>query len=175
MPVRYKSYLRLLLQICEENKFFSTSDDLDYWFDGYELKEGLSDELQIREAISWAFENDKMSDFFLEYWEDTFFHSDLCLSIMQGSISHNNCQLNMHYALYRIATKNKYYYKVECSGYLAEDLWNENGFFGEIEDLNDQKKIINEFKDKCRFISTNFDEFDDEVMEDNDICVSFSR
>ena len=112
MPVRYKSYLRLLLQICEENKFFSTSDDLDYWFDGYELKEGLSDELQIREALSWAFENDKMSDFFLEYWEETFFHSDLCLSIMYGSISHNNSQLDMHYSLYRIATKNKYYYKV---------------------------------------------------------------
>jgi hypothetical protein len=173
MPVRYKSYLKLLLQICEEKKFFSTSDELDYWFDGYELKEGLSDELQIREAITWSFENDKINEFYLENWDETFFNSDLCKSIMHGSICHSNGQLDMFYSLYRIASKNKYYYKIECSGYLAEDLWDERGFFAEIDDFNNQKKIINEFKDKCRFISTNFDEFDDEVMEDNDIFVKF--
>ena len=128
--MEYENYLKKLISLCLENKLIETVDDIDGLIDidGFNFTEGLAEIPQIETAIKWAFENDKLHDFYNEYWEEVFLNSELSKTILQGSIEHDNSMLDMSFTLRRINSKNKYYFKVEKSGYLANDIWDDDYF-----------------------------------------------
>ena len=170
-----EKYLALFIEVCEENNLIETVADIDGLIDieGYVFKPILIETEQIRDALSWAFHNDRLCDFYNEYWEEVFMHTDLVQLLLTGCISHNNSMLDLTYTLYRINSKSAYYYKVEKSGYLSDGLWDESGFFETTKDIKKEAEVIESFKDQCENIATNFDEFDDDVMDENGIQVSF--
>lgn len=173
--MEHENYLKKLITLCLENKLIETVDDIDGLIDidGFDFTEGLAEIPQIEIAIKWAFENDKLHDFYNEYWEEVFLDSELSKTMLQGSIEHDNSMLDMSFTIRRINSKNKYYYKVEKSGYLADGIWDDDYFFETTSDLLEEKGVIEMFKDKCHEISTNFDEFDEDVMSENGIKVVF--
>lgn len=168
-------YLKLLIEVCEERKLIENVDEIDGLIDieGYNFNANLTYGDQIRDAIRWAFDNDRLSDFYNEYWEEVFMHSDLVSFLISGSISHDNSMLDMEFSLYRIKSKNNCYYKVEKSGYLSDGLWDDGAYFETIDDFSKEAEVIESFKDKCESIASNFDEFDDDIMAENGIHVSF--
>lgn len=176
MVMRDNDYLNILIDVCKQSKLIETVDEIDGLIDieGYDFKVNLSNNNQIKDAICWAFENDRLTDFYNEYWEEVFIHSDLASFLMSGSISHNNSMLNMEFSLYRINSKNNCYYKVEKSGYLSDGLWDDGAYFETTDDISKEAEVIEAFKDKCEFIATNFDEFDDDIMAENGIQLNFS-
>jgi hypothetical protein len=168
-------YLNLFLEVCQESNLIETVDHIDGLIDieGYDYKPSLSETEQIRDALTWAFLNDRLDDFYNEYWEEVFIHTELAHLLLTGTISHSNSMLDLTYTLYRISSENEFYYKVEKSGYLSDGLWDESGFFETTKDINKEAEVIESFKDKCESIATNFDEFDDDVMDANGISVDF--
>ena len=170
-----EEYLKLFIEVCEESKIIETVDHIDGLIDieSYDFKPSLCETEQIRDALSWAFQNDRLYDFYNEYWEDVFMHTELAQLLLTGSISHSNSMFDLTYTLYRISSENEFYYKVEKSGYLSDGLWDESGFFETTKDINKEAAVIELFKGKCDSIASNFDEFDDDVMDENGISVDF--
>ena len=168
-------YLKLFVEVCEKSNLIENIADIDGLIDieGYDFKSVLSEIEQIRDALSWAFHNDRLCDFYNEYWEDVFMHTELVQLLLTGDIRHNNSMLDLTYTLYRINSKSAFYYKVEKSGYLSDGLWDESGFFETTKDISKEAEVIELFKGQCESIASNFDEFDEEIMDENGITVNF--
>ena len=147
--------IQQLLKICQESKLITDSNDIDFIFVNYASNdESLPIDQQIAAALTWAYEQDALDDFYLEHLE-TLIDSGYMAAVVDCSIQLMGYET--YYSLYRLESKNKYYYKVEASG-LNHEVWDCQGFY-KIVDKTSKKDIIAYFEGDCEEAFTNYDEF----------------
>ena len=163
--------IQQLIKICLESKLIADSNDIDFIFVNYDSNdESLPIDQQIAAALTWAYEQDALDDFYLEHLE-TLVDMGHIDAVVDCSIQLMGYET--YYRLNRLESKNKYYYKVEASG-LNHEVWDCKGFY-KIVDKTSKKDIINNFEGDCEEVFTNYGEFSYSQLIKEGHRISFER
>ena len=130
-----------LIKVVKVNSLIETISDTEFLFLDYAIED---DNLPITElivsAITWAYENDELADFYAEH-SDFLIDSGKVECIIGCSIELNtSIRSNTTYELYRFESKNKHYSIAVGSGENA-DCW-DTGDFSEILDKKSKIDVI---------------------------------
>ena len=156
-----------LIKVVKDNSLIETISDIEFLFLDYAIEdENLPINYIIDNALTWAYENDELYDFYSEH-SDFLIESDKADFIIGCSIIINtSIQTSTSYELYCFESKNKLYYRVIGSGENS-DCWDTRGIFKIVEKNSNINDIISLFKGECYEVYTVHDEFDiDELPSD---------
>lgn len=164
--------IQQLIKICQESKLITDSNDIDFIFVNYDSNdESLPIDQQIAAALTWAYEQDALDDFYLEHLEtlvDMGYINSIVYCRMDWIWGYDTT-----YSMYRLESKNKYYYKIEGGG-LYHEAWDCQGFY-EVVDKTSKKDIIACFEGDCEEAFTNYGEFSYSQLIKEGHRISFER
>lgn len=164
--------LNELINIVKENNLIEDQSDIEFLFLDYKIEDDMiSINDLIDKVITWAFENDELSDFYSENLE-FLIDSGIVNSIHDCTLYTNtSIRTTTTFVLYRFESKNKNYYKVTGSGEFA-DCFDTSGFY-DILDKKKDKDIISKFESDCNDVYTVNDEFDEDDLESDGHTIEF--
>jgi hypothetical protein len=164
--------LNELIKIVKEKNLIEDQSDIEFLFLDYKIEDDMiSINDLIDNVITWAYENDALSDFYSEHL-DFFIDSGIINSIHDCTLYTNtSIRTTTTFDLYCFESKNKNYYTVTGSGEFA-DCFDTSGFY----DIRDKKKdtdIISKFESDCNDVYTVDDEFDSDDLESDGHTIEF--
>jgi len=164
--------LNELINIVKENNLIEDQSDIEFLFLDYKIEDDMiSINDLIDKVITWAYENDELSDFYSENLE-FLIDSGIVNSIYDCTLYTNtSIRTTTTFVLYRFESKNKNYYKVTGSGEFA-DCFDTSGFY-DILDKKKDKDIISKFESDCNDVYTVNDEFDEDDLESDGHTIEF--
>ena len=146
--------LKELIKITKKFKLIESTDSINWLFEDYpEIKDKLPVDQHIDKVLTWAYENDYLSGFYDEHYDDLIncFYADhivgCCISFPTQVATGGS------FDLYRLSSKDSYYYVVLAGGY--EDLsWDQYGIYETTSkgSKSEKSEVIANFKADCKSI-----------------------
>jgi len=161
--------LKKLIKVTKDFNLIESTSDIDALFLDFKYNEEEPLNNLIQKALKWGYLNDELEDFFLEHW-DVLVDTEIVKGIQYCDIKTQGYLTN--FSLYRIHSKNKYYYKIDGYG-SDEDLIDTYGFYA-IEENEDDKGQIESFQFVCDEAYTCNGEFTVEQCIENGSTIEFS-
>lgn len=149
-----------------ENQLIKDYRDLDFLFGTYgKFVESKSLSVLTKEVLEWAFENDKLEDFFSEYLEELAESGFSTILIDCEIVDNSSIRTYTIFELHLFHSKSLYYFKVFGNG-PNSDLLGSQGFY-QIAKESEIGNVISKFKNECVEVFTSNGEFDlDELIEE---------
>jgi hypothetical protein len=161
--------LKKLIKVTKDFNLIESTSDIDALFLDFKYNEEEPLNNLIQKALKWGYLNDELEDFFLEHW-DVLVDTEIVKGIQYCDIKTQGYLTN--FSLYRIHSKNKYYYKIDGYG-SDEDLIDTYGFYA-IEENEDDKGQIESFQFVCDEAYTCNGEFTVEHCIEHGSTIEFS-
>jgi hypothetical protein len=102
--------LKKLTKVTKDFNLIESKSDIDALFLDFKYNEEEPLNNLIEKVLKWGYLNDELEDFFIEHW-DVLVDTEIVKGIQYCDIKTQGNLTN--FSLYRIHSKNKYYYKMK--------------------------------------------------------------